>query len=498
MANKLNTDLDVSTQKINLSKRVSIGAVWISIAGICARGLNLISAIILARILEPEDFGLMAIAMAIIVFSQGTTQTGFESALIQNQENSEDFLNTAWTFELTKYLVLFSIIFLTAPLVANIFNEPRAVNILRVLSISLVFQGIRNIGVVYFRKKLDFSKQFVLEIVPLVVNTFIVIPLAFILRNVWALVLANIATTITTCAMSYFMHPYRPRLEIKIEKIVMLFNFGKWIFGTSILVMIREQGVSMFIGKFLGVPILGFYNRAQAFSIMIFQQISEIVWKVGYPAYALIQFEPDRLKKAYLNTLQLLTFILIPMAGGFFVLSRDFVYLLLTDKWLPIVPLLQIFCLQAILNSINTPSGIVFQAAGRPSINTKISMFGTTILFIIIYPLTAKWGSTGSATALLFSSLIPSPIVWYMALKTIRCSFYEFIKPILISLLNTGIMVSLILTIKEYHGVQIGVIDFVALVFVGAITYSLMTLIFDKYAKYGGYRLIIERIAVLR
>ncbi|RKY40645.1 MAG: hypothetical protein DRP76_01480 [Candidatus Omnitrophota bacterium] len=133
----------------SLSRKVSKGALWVTAANICARGLNVISAIILARLLAPEDFGLMAIAMAIITFSQQMTQTGFQSALIQKQDRPEDFLNTTWTFDLVKYLVLFLIIFLAAPLFATFFKKPRPVAILRIISLSLVFQGLRNIGVVY-------------------------------------------------------------------------------------------------------------------------------------------------------------------------------------------------------------------------------------------------------------------------------------------------------------------------------------------------------------
>jgi O-antigen/teichoic acid export membrane protein len=490
MTDKPNTGLDIKTDS-SLSRKVSKGALWVTAASICARGLNVISAIILARLLAPEDFGLMAIAMAIIAFSQGTTQTGFESALIQKQDKPEDFLNTAWTFELVRYLVLFLIIFLAAPLFASFFNEPRAVTILRVISVSLLFQGLRNIGVVYFRKNLDFKKQFVLEIVPLIAYISVVIPLAFSLRNVWALVWASLTTSTATCLISYVMHPYRPRLEFEIKKARELFNFGKWILSSSIIVMIREQGMTMFVGKFLGIPILGFYNRAGAFSTMIFQQISEVVWKVGYPAYSQLQLDPDRFKQAYLKTLQLLTFIGIPMAGGLFVLSGDFVHLFLTDKWLSIVPLMQILCLQAALGFINTPASIAFQASGRPSIVAKISALGVAILAILVYPLSSRWGAAGAVASLFLSVLIPSPIVCYMAIRVMRCTFWEFFKPVLISLINTGIMGGVILAIKEYMVLQVDIAGFFGLIFVGILCYFAVAYCFDRYLNYGAYKVAI-------
>jgi len=488
--------LDVKTDS-SLSKKVSKGAFWVTAASISARALSLVSAIILARLLVPEDFGLMAIAMAIIAFSQNTTQTGFGSALIQKQDRPEDFLNTAWTFELARYLILFLIVFLAAPLFASFFKEPRAVAILRVISISLVLQGLRNIGVIYFKKNLDFHKQFIIEIVPVMAYICVVIPLAFSLRNVWALVWASLTTNITTCCISYVMHPYRPRLDFSIKKAKNLFNFGKWILGSSILVMVKQQGIVMFIGKFLGIPILGFYNRARAFSTMIFQQVSAIVWNVGYPAYSQLQVDPIRFKNAYLKTLKLLTFIGIPMAGGLFVLSKDFVHLFLTDKWLPIVPLMQILCLQAVLDFINTPASIAFQASGKPAIGTKISTLGVIILAIIVYPLSSRWGTTGTVAALFLAMLIPSPIVWYMAIKIIKCTYSEFFKPVLISLINTGIMVSIILVIKIIF-MRFSFAGFFGLIFVGIGTYIAVAFCFDRYLNYGSYRLIRERIEVLK
>lgn len=487
-----------SSPDSSLSRKVVKGALWVTAATICARSLNVISAIILARLLAPEDFGLMAIAIAIVALSQGTTHTGFESALIQKQDRPEDFLNSAWTFELIRYLVLFLIIFFAAPLFASFFNDSKAVAILRVISLTLVFQGLRNVGVIYFKKNLDFHKQFVLDVVPLACNIGVVIPLAFYLKNVWALVCASVTTSVVACFISYIMHPYRPRLDFSITRAGNLFGFGKWILGLSLVGMIRDQGMPMFVGKFLGIPMLGFFNRAGAFSTTIFQQISEIVWKVGYPTYSQLQRNPNRFKQAYLETLTLLTFIGIPLAGGVLVLSRDFVHLFLTDKWLPIVPVMQILSLRAMLRFINTPANIAFQASGRPAIGTKISMLGAIILIIIVYPLSSRWGISGVALSLFLSVLIPCPIAWYMTVKIIKCSFGEFIKSVLISTINMIVMVIFIFIIKEYVLRQINIPEFSLLILAGIIIYYIATYFVDRHVNYGIYSLVRTRIRFFR
>lgn len=482
----------------DLSHKVTKGTIWVTISAICRNGLGLVSSIILARLLLPSDFGLLAIATAIVYMMQGLTTTGFGSALIQKQEKPEDFLNTAWTFELVKYFILFLILFFLAPLFAIFFKEPAAVVVLRVISFSLIFQGLTNIGIIYFRKKLDFKKQFIFNIVPQIIYIIVVIPLAFILRNVWALVWANVVRGLTVCVISYIMHPYRPHLDFNINNAKELFNFGKWILGQSIIVIIRNQGITMFVGKFLGIPILGFYNRAEAFSTGLFQQLIQIIWQVGYPAYSQLQKVTVRLKRAYLLTLKLLTFFGFPMAGGLLIISWDFTHLFLTDKWIAIVPVVQVLCLSAMIGFITTPAGIMFQAVGRPSVGTKIATAGVIILAITIYSLSLKWGITGTAVSILLGTLITLPVHCYMAIKIVKCSVWEFIKPILLAIINTGIMMSAVFWVKNYLFVKIGFVEIFSLVIGGAIFYFAVAYLFDRYFSYGIYKLIRERIIALK
>jgi len=482
----------------DLSRKVTKGALWVTVSAICSKGLGLISSIILARLLLPSDFGLLAIATAIVSMTQGLTTTGFGSALIQKQEKPEDFLNIAWTFELAKYFTLFFTLFFLAPLFALFFKEPAAIAVLRVISFSLIFQGLANIGIIYFRKNLDFKRQFIFNIVPQIIYIIVVIPLAFILRNVWALVWASVVRGLVVCVISYIMHPYRPHLDFNINKAKELFNFGKWILGSSIIVIIRSQGITMFVGKFLGIPTLGFYNRAEVFSTALFQQLIVIIWQVGYPAYSQLQKATVRLKRAYLLTLKLLTFSGLPMAGGLLILSWDFTHLFLTDKWIAIVPVIQVLCLSAMIGFITSPAGIMFQAIGKPSIGTKIGAAEVMILAITIYPLSLKWGITGTALSFLLSILIALPVHCYMAIKISKCTVGEFIKPILLAMINTGIMMIAVFGVKNYLFVQIGFVQFFSLVVGGAVIYFVVAYIFDKFFDYGIYKLIRERIKALK
>ena len=481
----------------SFSKKVNRGAILVTLAMMSGRILTIVSGIILTRLLVPEDFGLIAIAMAIITFFQSITQTGFAAALIQKQKNPDNYLNSAWTVELVKYFILFLSVILIAPYLAIFFKESRATSILRVISFSFLFFGFRNIGVIYFRKNLDFKKQFVLDIIPLAANVIIVIPLVLILRNVWALVWTNLANSAIVCIISYILHPYRPRLEFNLGKAKELFKFGKWILGGNIIVMIQQQGITMFIGRFLGIPLLGYYNRGIAFSSSIFNQIVDILWKVGFPAYSQLQNDLNRFKNVYLKTSQLMCFIGMPLVGGIIVLGKYFIILFLTEKWLPVAPLIQILSMQSMFIFINTPSLIVFNAVGKPSIETKTTLFGAIIIVVLVYPFSYLWGLKGTAFTLFLSTFLKAPVIFYLARKILECSLWEFSKPILLPFINTCIMILSILIIKNtiFHDVNIG--GLVILVFLGMISYFFVAYQFDKYFDYGVFRLLKDRIWIL-
>ncbi len=479
---KSNDDARTASSGVK-SRKITRSVSWVLITSVFAKGATLVSSVILARLLDPSEFGLLALATAIITFSQGATQTGFESALIQKQHRPEDFLNTAWTFELLRCLILYGIIFLFAPIVGVFFNEPRADLVLRVAGLVLLLQGLRNIGTVYFRKDFEFHKQFLIEIVPLVLYVPLVIALSFQLKSVWALIFANLASGVLTLILSYVLHAYRPHLSFSVDKAIDLFGFGKWILGNSILVMIREQGTVILTGKLLGMPSLGFINRADAFSTLIFQQVNDIVWKVGYSAYSKLHVYPQEFKNAYLRSLYLVALIQLPMAGGLYVLSADFVSLFLTDKWLPVVPVIKVLCIQAAIISIGTPALVAFQAAGKPAVVTWFSFAGVMILTAIFYPLALQFGIVGVAYALCISISLPSPLLWYSSMKLVNCSFVEWLKPVGVALFSTSVMVITLYFSKAHLSVNTDFVDFFILVGVGVLAYFVVTLVIYKAGR---------------
>jgi len=484
-------------QPDSLSKKVVRGGMWVFALRFTNRGLGLVRTVILARLLAPEDFGLLGIAMLAITTLETFSQTGFQAALIQKKENVNSYLDTAWTVSAVRSVLLFVILFFSAPLVATFFNSPQATLVIKVIAVSTLLSGFRNIGILFFQKELEFNKQFTYEFSAALTDLAISISLAFILRNVWALVWGGLAGHFIRFIMSYLLHPYHPRIRFEKEKFKDLFGFGRWILGSSILGFLIVQGDDIFVGKMLGVTALGLYQMAYLISNLPATEITHVISQVTFPVYSKFQDDIQRLREAYLDVLKLTAFVSIPMAGGIFILAPEFTQIFLGTKWLPMVPAMQILVLAGLVRSIVATTGPVFVAVGKPKIETRWQIVRFSVLIVLIYPFTIKWGMLGMSIVVLLSIFISSIGFSFMIIRVIRCGFKDFSKLIVLPLANGIIMVSAIVALKSYIS-TVGISIFFLLVAVCILIYFGITYLFDKYSNYRIQLLLRESFGSLR
>ncbi len=453
------------------------------------RVLGLIRTIILARLLAPSDFGLLGIAMLAIATLETFSQTGFNAALIQKKDNVESYLDTAWTVSAIRGILLFLILFLTAPLVVSFFNSPQAMLVIKVIAVSTLLSGFTNIGIMFFQKDLEFNKQFFYELSATLVDLTVAVALAFIIRNVWALVWGGLAANFVRLVMSYILHPYRPRIRFNKVEFKELFGFGKWVMASSILIFLITQGDDIFVGKMLGVTALGLYQMAYLISNMPATEISHIISQVTFPAYSKMQGDIPRLKAAYLDVLKLTAFISIPLAGGIFILAPEFTLIFLGAKWMAMVPAIQILVLAGLVRSIQATTGPVFLAANRPRIEPRLQTVRLGVLVVLIYPLSVEWGILGTSVALFFSTFVSAVEFVFMVLKVTKCELRSFLKVIILPLINVLFMILIMLFIKLCTPLP-GIWQLALSIGIGTISYLFVTYIFDRVLNYGMQRLI--------
>ena len=448
--------------------------------------------IILARILAPHDFGLMGIALLTMMTLDTFSQTGFQAALIQKNKNIESYLDSAWTVMILRGIVLFGALFLIAPYAAEFFNTLEAKSIIRVMGAAVLLQAFTNIGVIYFQKELEFNKQFIYQLSGTLADFIVSVSAALILRNVWALVFGLLAGNIVRFIVSYLIHPYRPRFSFDLQKAKELFGFGKWALGSSIIMFLIIQGDDGFIGKFLGVTMLGFYQMAYKISNMPATEITHVISQVTFPAYSKIQDNIPKLKEAYLKVLRVTTFLSFPVAGLIFVLAPEFTSVFLGEKWMPMVPAMKVLVFWGLIRSIGATTGPVIYATGKPKILTKYQFFQLITLIILIYPFTKYWGLLGASLAVLIASMEGNAPAFFKVIKITDCGTRNFLSAIGIPLIGSLVSVAFVLILKIYW-IRPESLFFIILfaIFYGIIYFGILWL-FDKFSANKMQHLVKE------
>lgn len=420
-----------------LLHRAVKGGVWVLSLRVAMLVLMVTRLVIVARLLSPTDLGLVGIAILTMTIIDTVTQTGFDVALIQRKKHVEDYLDPAWTAGLLRSIAVFAILQLVAPLASGFFNSPGAVPLIRVVSFSVLIMGLQNIGIVYFRKELQFNKQFVFEFSGRVADVLVAIIAAVILRSVWALVVAVLAASLVRTVTSYIIHPYRPRLSFDREKIRDLFGFGKWILGSSTIALLLSQGDKALIGRLFGATMLGFYQISHRISSLPATEFSMIIQHVTIPAYSKLQEAMQKIKEAYLRVLQVTAFVAAPLAGAILLLAPDLARSFLGEKWMPAVPAMQVLAIGGALGAIIATAGPVFVAVGKPRLATKYEFFQLCVLAVLIYPLTARWGILGAAWAVVAAALVAGVLFLRRVIRLTECRTGSIVRLLAVPLLSS-------------------------------------------------------------
>ena len=462
----------------SLSQRVVKGGFWVFSLRIIQRIFGIIRLIILARILAPHDFGLLGIALLTLGTLETFSQTGFIAALIQKKDDIKDYLDSTWTVSILRGLILFTILYLIAPYAAAFFDTTEAEPIIQVIGISILLKAFTNIGIIYFHKEMEFNKQFVYQLSGTLADFIVTVSTAFILKSVWALVFGLLAGNFVRFIASYILHPYRPHLSSDTRKAKELFGFGKWIFGTSIITFIFNQGDDAFLGKVLGVTALGFYQMAYKIGQLPATEFAKMISQITFPAYSKIQNDFSKLKKGFLKTLNITVFIMIPMTGGIFVLSDEFTRIFLTEKWMPMVPALKILVVAGMIRALVTTGGALFQGKGAPQIDFKMNLIRLLILVVTIYPLTYFFKMSGVALSVALGNFGCVPIWFAETAKITKASPKDYLRVISPPFFVTIAVCIIILNLKLM--IEVNTLVFILMSSFAIVTYIVLVYLLEK------------------
>ncbi|SMO53792.1 lipopolysaccharide biosynthesis protein [Halorubrum cibi] len=471
----------------DLTEQTVKSGIWATITNVLDRALQLLMVAILARMLSPADFGLLGIALLTLTAFKRFSNVGFDQALIQKASgNVDSYLNTYWSIEILRGIVLAGILLFIAPLVAAFFSEPRATPILRVIALTPLLLGLRNPGIVYFRKNLEFHKQFVYTMSGSVTNFVVALAFALTTGSVWALVFGYVASDAARLLASYAIHGYRPWPELDLEVVRDLFGFGKWITGSEIVYFLINQGDDAVIGWVLSATSLGLYQVAYQFAKAPATEISQIISSVAFPAYSQLQDDIPALRSAFYRTLQVTMVIAFPAAVGIATVAPTFVEAVLGTEWTPMVPVMQLVAVYGLLIALGSAYSPVWKALDRPDYMVKLGALRLVLTAIIVIPVTREFGIAGTAAAVLGVYIFPvMPIDVYLVIESVETSLGRLLRemsyPAAASLLMGGVVLWLQATLT----LEWAILELIVLVTAGAAVYAVAVAVLETQLRWG-------------
>jgi polysaccharide transporter, PST family len=360
----------------------------------CDRLVGVISTIILARLLLPEDFGIIAMASVAIALADVLLDFGVNVALIRNPDVTQAHYDTAWTIRLIQASIATTAVVLAAPLAGELFNDGRVTPVLHVLAFSLLLAATENIGIIAFQKNLEFGAEFRFLVIRRIAGFFIAILLAWLLRSYWALVIGALIGRAFGVWLSYVLHPMRPRLSL--AKFQDVFAVSQWMLIRGVGTYVQGNLHKILVGRWSSATVMGAYTLADEISAIPTVELLAPLNRVLFPAFAKVQHNLQELKRLLLLAQGVQTLVAIPAGIGLALVADDAVRLLLGEKWLVAVPFVQILALGSVAQSLTTSGGYVMLVLGKIRFLafitwTQVSLFVALASFLPEQPLAIAW-----------------------------------------------------------------------------------------------------------
>lgn len=462
----------------DIHRKMAKGAAWMVSFKFVERSIGLVSTIALARLLVPEDFGLVALAMAVIAVLELLGAFSFDVVLIQKQQADRSYYDTAWTFNVIVGVVSAAALVLLARPVASFYNEARLEDIMMLLALAPLVDSMQNIGVVAFRKDMQFHKEFVFLLTKKLISFTVTLTLAFWLRNYWALIAGVVTGRLTGTALSYWVHPFRPRFAW--SKRAELFHFSFWLFMTNVANFVTNRVPDFVVGKIAGAHSLGLFSIAYEVSNMPTTELVAPINRAVFPGYAKLGNDVAALRAGYLNVIGLIGLFAIPAGFGLAATAGIFVPLVLGDKWVDAVALIQVLAFYGVLNAVEGNTGAVYLAQGKPKINAYLVFALNAIRLPAVIIATSMYGAYGAACGILLAALIMVPVNLTIVFRCLEMGPGGFIgvmwRPVTAGL----VMLAALLQIKYFLGPAEGFgmlfVQLLSLVACGGLIYILSIL----------------------
>lgn len=401
-----------------LPQQAGSALVWKSIHLGGAKLIFLLRVLVLGRLLAPDDFGLFAISAVAIAFLVRITDFGMIQALVQRPERDPRHLDAGWTVNMMRTLLVAIVVLLGAPVIAQLFDQPRATGLIRLLALQPVLTSAASIRLTDLVRDLRFRELAILGLVEAVVNTGVSIALVNPL-GMWALVVGPLAGSAVNLAGSYLVAPHRPRFSLDVEAARPLFRFGRWIFLSALFAVTGNLVLQIVISRRLGVDDLGLYFLATRLAFLPAEVSGEVAGAIAFPLYSRLQTNLAGARRAFRTMLQGLAVVLVPASLVITVLADSLVQDVLGSKWEGTEVLIAILACTNIVGLLGE-AGIPFlRGTGHPQKQTLLQLVLSALLILLAWVLAGPYGVVGAALA------------WILAVAVDQVFAFVFVRQVL-------------------------------------------------------------------
>lgn len=461
------------------TQQIARGGLWMLLFKIADRSLAVIGMAVLARLLTPADFGLVAMTTVLVDGIELATSFGFDIALLRDTQVERARYDTAWTLNLLLGVGAGIVLLLFTIPAVTFYSEPRLYGLMPLLAIGMVIKGLENVGTVEFRKEMDFRREFIFMATKRFANFTFAVGFALWLRNYWALALSILMSRAAGVALSFIMAGYRPRLRLSEAK--ELFHFSKWLMFTNFLWFLQGRLPDFIIGRVSGPQQVGLYSNAADIARMPTTEIVAPINRAVYPGYARHSGDVAALSSIYLQVIAALWSLALPAAVGLAIIAQPFVLVFLGNQWLSIVPTIRVLAIAGLFGLIVGNQQYVYLALGRANIVTRLAVIQLVAMIVGSLLMAPRLGIIGVAYAVLFSSALDVPIGFTIFTRATRTKWRSVWQSAWRPMLATAAMTAVLLLVHPGAVIASGSVDavnkLVTTMAVGGLSYAAVLLL---------------------
>lgn len=458
---------------MSTSAKVSKGAAWMLLFKGAERSLSLISVVVLARLLVPADFGLVAMAISVIALVEIIGTFNFELAIIQRSKPTREHYDSAWSMNILAGTGGALITSAAAWPAAAFYHEPRLVLVMLTLAVGWLIQGFENIGTVNFRREMDFSREFRFLFAKKLGGFIVTLALAFALRSYWALLLGTLFSRVLGVSLSYAMQSFRPRFSLSARRDLM--QFSSWIMANGLLYFLTTRLSQLVIGRLHGAAGLGLYTVASELASTPSTELVAPINRAVFPAFSRMAEGEGRLKEGLLQAVSVLTLIALPACVGLAAVAEPLVHAVLGERWSGAAPVVTLLALAGIVQVITSTNYLAYLALAKTHIPPIIGIVQTVALVPLLYVL-GRNGVVGVAQAQLASSIIGFVPSFYFMHALLGLRFGELLhalwRPTVASALMWFVVARASIPVAERVGATAWVPQLGILVAIGVVVYG--------------------------